>query len=586
MAAKCAKDLVNYPNQHADSSAMSESPIICLVNGLSGGRKGSKVQQIFNQNGICPTFDLMRLSNDGTYWKSFISHITKMYTTVIENESVLSDKSISKNNKVPLRPLILIAGGDGTISWALSTIDRAFLDPSMLNIFWRRHCAHSVVDSVEDDDSCDSIESADFATKRRLSSAINISDEFFYSPGLKPQDKLLSMSSIAINQHSKSSHDLGANDNLHRTTSEPIPSNSSPSKLNETTNSSDSEQSDDLNDVLREFQAHSQYLDAPQETLEEMKEDKVPNKQRAVSSQELDLVISEKVRSAMAHKRQSNEELRIVQGIYESDIGPIIGLIPLGTGNDLSRCLGTGVTYTGSDTLITELLPRYRKAPFTKLDRWSIQFSTTSGEVKQRQTAEVLCYFHLGFEAQITWEYDQNRRANPEAFNKRWKSKMQWVSSGVGGVIDEMCGLTRTLNHVIDVYADGEKVRLPSNARSLVVCNIQSMSDGMYLWGDGPGTRKDMAHWDMPKLGDGKLEVMAARSLSKWLRIRMGMNIHYRRLAQPRKVRIVMKKTMPIAVDGEAWMEGAGIIDLELLHRVFAVVGDDEPRGITRVQLQ
>lgn len=266
--------------------------------------------------------------------------------------------------------------------------------------------------------------------------------------------------------------------------------------------------------------------------------------------------------------------------------GPIISLIPLGTGNDLSRCLGTGIKYPGTDRLVTELLPQYRKAPYTKLDRWSITISTVAGEVKQRPTAEVLCYFHLGFEAQITWEYDQNRRENPKAFDKRWKSKMQWVASGVDGVIDEMMGLTNTLNDAIEVYADGERVKLPSKARSLVICNIQSMSDGMYLWGNGPGTSRDLGDWDMPKLGDGKLEMMATRSMSKWLKMKMGMNTHYRRLAQPRKVRVVMKQAMPVAVDGEAWMEGEGVIELELLHRVFAVVGDDEQRGITRVHLQ
>ena len=239
-----------------------------------------------------------------------------------------------------------------------------------------------------------------------------------------------------------------------------------------------------------------------------------------------------------------------MKGIYESDIGPIIGLIPLGTGNDLARSLGLGNNYPGSDTLIGDLLPRYSKAPFTELDRWKILFFDENEKLKQRRTGEMLAYCSIGFEADITYSYDQSRRSTPRAFNKRWKSKMQWVLSGVGGVVDEIKG-NATLNDAVEVYVDGERVRLPSHTKSVVICNIQSMSDGMFYWGEGPGSSRDLADWDPPTMGDGKLEVMAAKGISKWLQMKMGMDTRYRRLAQPRKVRLVMKRELAVMVDGE-----------------------------------
>ena len=44
-------------------------------------------------------------------------------------------------------------------------------------------------------------------------------------------------------------------------------------------------------------------------------------------------------------------------------------ILPLGTGNDLSRVLGSGEGYTG-DVDVAEILAQMRTARVTKLDRW------------------------------------------------------------------------------------------------------------------------------------------------------------------------------------------------------------------------
>ena len=59
----------------------------------------------------------------------------------------------------------------------------------------------------------------------------------------------------------------------------------------------------------------------------------------------------------------------------------------------------------------------------------------------------------------------------------------------------------------------------PSNTRSLVVSNIQSMADGVYFWGKGPNTKKDIKEYVEPNSGDGQIEVMAAKGLYKYIQV-------------------------------------------------------------------
>ena len=49
---------------------------------------------------------------------------------------------------------------------------------------------------------------------------------------------------------------------------------------------------------------------------------------------------------------------------------PSIGVIPLGTGNDLARCLRWGGGYEGES--IPKLLDKFKRASVVMMDRWSI----------------------------------------------------------------------------------------------------------------------------------------------------------------------------------------------------------------------
>eukprot|EP01084_Bolivina_argentea_P160803 279985_1 len=532
------KCLTEKPNEKPSRTSLSPIPMIALVNGLSGGHKGEKVERLLARHKIA-TFDLFKLSTNESYFGVFIEHFCAMYDGIIKEEEEYTDKGDTL--AFSLHPRILIGGGDGSIAWALSILDRALLDEGLLRSFWQRARAH---DDIQKDLKA--------SIKELLSIETTVSNEFYYA------------------QQYDSDSDNGSHSyNFVATCDSPYSSSASLS-------AQDEEQ------IVEEFMNQKLSMtNTPQKRRcdDESKLDDI--EASLVTREEIESVIRQKESAALFNNQQSNQELRILQGIYDCRIAPSIALLPLGTGNDLSRCLGTGFVYPGSKELTQHLLCEFQKAnaPITKLDRWKIVFLDTHQTLKPRQTSELLCYFSVGFEGQIAYKFQCARSKNPKLFDRPWKNKMQYILSGIGAGVEEALGITKPLNSVIECWVDGERLKLPSNTRSLVISNIQSMADGVYFWGKGPDTKKDVKRYSEPQLGDAKLEVMAAKGIYKYLQLRVGVS-HYRRLAQPKKVTIIMKQELPIQVDGESWIESKGIIQIYLLHQVFAVVGKNEPRGV------
>ena len=179
-----------------------------------------------------------------------------------------------------------------------------------------------------------------------------------------------------------------------------------------------------------------------------------------VTQDELRSVLRGKECAAKAMQTTPHQDLRILQGIYDSPIGPAIALIPLGTGNDLSRCLGTGFTYPGTRQLVHELLPEYKRSDIAKLDRWKIQFLYQNGTAKSRQTSEFLCYFSVGILGQISYSFDRARAKNPHLFDRPWKNKVKYALSGMSVGMEEALGRCKPLNESIQLFVDGKQQKM------------------------------------------------------------------------------------------------------------------------------
>jgi diacylglycerol kinase family enzyme len=99
----------------------------------------------------------------------------------------------------------------------------------------------------------------------------------------------------------------------------------------------------------------------------------------------------------------------VLEAISKLENGPEIGLIPLGTGNDLARSLGVWKVYHQKGLLAS--LKRLIKAPSTSFDLWDIN-----------GTKIMAAYFSMGIDGAILHDVDSMRKHScvpkSTAFNK------------------------------------------------------------------------------------------------------------------------------------------------------------------------
>lgn len=113
---------------------------------------------------------------------------------------------------------------------------------------------------------------------------------------------------------------------------------------------------------------------------------------------------------------------------------PAVGVLPLGTGNDLARALGWGGGYT--DEPIGKILENIGESDTVLLDRWNLAVEPNpdglaGDDGKDKLPLSVVNnYFSLGVDAHIALEFHEAREAHPEKFNSRLRNKMFYGQAG------------------------------------------------------------------------------------------------------------------------------------------------------------
>ncbi|XP_060523361.1 diacylglycerol kinase 1 isoform X3 [Cylas formicarius] len=108
---------------------------------------------------------------------------------------------------------------------------------------------------------------------------------------------------------------------------------------------------------------------------------------------------------------------------------PSVAVIPLGTGNDLARCLRWGGGYEGES--VHKLLHKIARASTVMMDRWLIELSDTAQPDPTVKIADMRIpynvinnYFSIGVDAAICNKFHIERLKNPDRFNSRMKNKL------------------------------------------------------------------------------------------------------------------------------------------------------------------
>ncbi|XP_035701794.1 diacylglycerol kinase delta isoform X4 [Folsomia candida] len=170
-------------------------------------------------------------------------------------------------------------------------------------------------------------------------------------------------------------------------------------------------------------------------------------------------------------------------------------------------------------------------------------------------------YFGIGIDAKITLAFHLKREEHPELCGSRIRN---FVWYGILGGREFMLKSCRNLEQRVILECDGQRIFLPS-LQGIVILNIQSFMGGTNFWGGSEADSSFLA----PSFDDRILEVVAVYDVMQMAASRV-VHIRHHRIAQCHSVKITIlgDDPLPVQVDGEAWLQAPGAIQIVHKNRV------------------
>ncbi|KMT14019.1 hypothetical protein BVRB_4g078480 [Beta vulgaris subsp. vulgaris] len=255
---------------------------------------------------------------------------------------------------------------------------------------------------------------------------------------------------------------------------------------------------------------------------------------------------------------------------------PPVSILPLGTGNDLSRVLQWGGGFSKVDGPgLSNSLHEVNHAAVTMVDRWKVNIKeeNLSDNSDRLRSKFMMNYLGIGCDAKVAYEFHVNREENPEKYYSQFVNKLRYAKEGARDMMDRACA---DLPWQVWLEVDGKDIPIPKDAEGLIVLNISSYMGGVDLW-QSDGEHDD--HFTRQSMHDKMLEVVCVSGAWHLGKLQVGLS-QARRMAQGSVIKIHISSAFPVQIDGEPFILQPGYLEITHHKQVFMLrKASEEPRA-------
>ncbi|CAA7408155.1 unnamed protein product [Spirodela intermedia] len=276
---------------------------------------------------------------------------------------------------------------------------------------------------------------------------------------------------------------------------------------------------------------------------------------------------------------------------------PPTGIIPLGTGNDLSRSFGWGGSVPfGWKSAVKRSLQRAITGSICRLDSWKIEVTMPAGEEKMQlphslQYSEestfslenfdgelpdkvasidgvLYNYFSIGMDAQIAYGFHHLRNEKPYLAQGPLSNKLIYSAyTCTQGWFLTPCinnPSLRGLRNILRLFikrvncSDWEEIRIPSSVRAIVALNLHNYASGRNPWGHPKPDYLEKKGFVEAHVDDGLIEIFGLKQGWHASFVMVDL-ISAKHIAQAAAVRLEIRggqwKEAFMQMDGEPWKQ-------------------------------